>query len=138
VSNASDQVSNLFDRDHTDVLVLLMGIFAAVGLALAVFLTRRAWQAQVVALLALTGTWAGVLADKLASDSYGHDCNEPHHEGDLPMLIVTLAWAGVLLVGLLARNPPFARVMVRVALPLLTAALIGGTIAVLLRVQPAC
>jgi hypothetical protein len=83
-------------------------------------------------------SWAGVLADKLASDSYGHDCNEPHHEGDLPMLIVTLAWAGVLLVGLLARNPPFARVMVRVALPLLTAALIGGTIAVLLRVQPAC
>jgi len=131
-------ISNLFDSDGTDDLVLAMGVFGLVGLVLMYFLSRRAWRIQVAALLVLTGIWAGTLAQALTSNAYGSDCGEPHHGGEWPMLIVTLAWTVALLVALVAPNPPYDRIAARAALPLLTGAVIAGTFAVLLHVQPPC
>jgi len=108
---------------------------AGVGL---IFVRRAwAWRAELVSLLGVSLLWAGFLVIALRSTAIGHDCSEVHHEGELPMLIVTLAWAGALAFTL-RRIPSESRLLIRLVPVLGTAAVVVGTIYVLLTVRPAC
>ena len=108
---------------------------AGVGLSFA----RRAWawRVELVSLLGVSLLWAGFLVIALRSTAIGHDCSEVHHEGELPMLIATLAWVGALAVTL-RRMPSESRLLIRLVPVLGTAAVVVGTIYVLLTVRPAC
>jgi cbb3-type cytochrome oxidase subunit 1 len=131
-------IANLLDRDLTDVFVLVLAILGVIGLVLAFVRSVRAWRVQMAALLAFAALWAGVIVSALTSSAHGSDCGEAHHEGEWPVLIVTLAWSLVLLVAMLAPRPPFHYRAVRLASALANAALPGGTIAYLSHVQPTC
>jgi hypothetical protein len=75
-------------------LVALAGVGAG-----AVFVRRAwAWRAELLSLIAASLLWAGFLIIALRSSAVGEDCSEPHHEGELPMLIVTLVWTAILIV----------------------------------------
>ena len=79
-------------------------------------------------MLALTSIWAIILASFLASDAVGHDCSVVDHSGELPSLLLTATWALGLVAALAVPNPPVSRLTVRLAMPLLTVGLVGGTI----------
>jgi hypothetical protein len=105
------------------------------GLALARARARRGWRVQVSVLLALTAMWAVALGVVLSDDAIGHDCSAADHSGELPALIVAIAWAAALLAALLAPRPPAARTSIRVGMPLATVAVIGGSLAALVLSQ---
>jgi len=73
----------------------------------------------------------------LRSTAIGEDCSEVHHEGELPMLIITLIWSAALIVALRAL-PEESRVLVRLVPAVGTGAVVVATIYVLLTVRPAC
>jgi hypothetical protein len=73
----------------------------------------------------------------LVNDSVGHDCNQADHTGELPALILSLAWAAGLIAATAIPDPPVARLSIRLGIPFATVALIGGTILLLLSVQTA-
>lgn len=122
----------------SEAYVLIMSVLAAIGLTLGAVRSRRGWQYQVGVLFGLTSMWAAALGLFLADDAVGHDCSHADHDGEWPSLIATLAWASLLLAALAVPNPPVSRLTVRFALPILTVALIGGTVLLLLRLQPVC
>jgi len=68
-------------------------------------------------------------------DSVGQDCGQADHTGELPAMILMVAWAVLLLAAVVIPNPPVSRLAVRVGAPLLTVVLIGGTVLLLLNVQ---
>ena len=89
--------------DASDVYAGSLLAAASAGLV-SVFVRRAwAWRFELWSLLAASLLWAGFLVIILRSDAVGHDCSEPHHEGELPMLIVTLVWAAVLVVAIRQR-----------------------------------
>jgi hypothetical protein len=83
----------------------------------------------------LTAMWAGVLAGFLADDAVGHDCTAADHTGEWPSLVLTLLWAGALVAAPARPDPPVSRLAVRLGLPVLTVAVIGGTLLALLGLQ---
>ena len=123
--------------DASDVYA---GSLLALALAgLGVIFVRRAWawRVELASLIGISVLWAGFLVIVLRSDAVGHDCSEPHHEGELPMLVVTLLWTAALVLAFrsLSAEP---RILVRLLPALGTAAVVLGTISVLLTFQPAC
>jgi hypothetical protein len=123
--------------DASEVYASTIYILAAVGLILGVVRSRRGWRFQIGILLGLTAMWAVALELFLSDDAVGHDCIRADHGGEWPSLLATLAWAGVLLAALAIPNPPVSRLTVRVGLPLLTVALIGGSAFLLWSLQSA-
>ena len=98
--------------DASDVYAGSLLAAASAGLV-AVFVRRAwAWRFELWSLLATSLLWAGFLVIILRSDAVGHDCSEPHHEGELPMLIVTVVWAAALAVAI-RRRPTEMRARVR-------------------------
>jgi hypothetical protein len=64
----------------------------------------------------------------------GHDCSEPHHEGELPALLLTLVWGA--LVAIVLRRP--RSLAVRLGVVAGTAGVFAGSITYVLAAQPAC
>lgn len=118
-----------------DVYVATMYVLAGLGLALGMARSRSGWRIQMGVLLGLTAMWAAALAGFLADDAVGHDCAVTDHTGEWPSLLMTLAWAGVVAAALARPDPPVARLAIRLGLPVLTLALIGGTGAALVSLQ---
>jgi hypothetical protein len=131
-------ISGFFDHDTTDDLVLAWFALGAIGLVLAFRVSVRSWRLQMAALLALSALLAEGFARALASNDYGSDCGEPHHEGEWPMLILTVAWSLFLLVCILLPNPPAQHRAFRVGTSLVGAAFPLGTVAYIVHVQPPC
>lgn len=73
-------------------------LFALACSAFGLIFVRRAWawRVELWSLLGVSVLWAGFLVIALRSTAIGHDCSEVHHEGELPMLVVTLIWPRVL------------------------------------------
>lgn len=123
--------------DVSDIYAVSLMGFACVGLAAVPIRRGWAWRLELGGLLGASLLWAGFLVILLRSDAVGHDCSEPHHEGELPMLIVTLVWTAAL-AGAFRLWPTEMRVTVRL-IPFLGSALVAlATVYVLLTFQPAC
>lgn len=123
--------------DASDVYAGSLFALASAGLV-SVFVRRAwGWRAELWSLLGASLLWAGFLLIILQSDAVGHDCSEPHHEGELPMLIVTLVWSAGLAVAI-RRRPTEMRARVRL-IPFLGTVLVAlATVYVLLTFRPAC
>lgn len=113
----------------------VMYILGALGLGLGMARSRTGWRVQMGVLLGLTALWAAALAGFLADDAVGHDCTAADHTGEWPSLVATLVWAGVVAAALARPEPPVARLAIRLGLPVVTLALIGGTVVALASLQ---
>ena len=121
--------------EASELYALAMYLLAATGLALGFWRSLTGWRLQVGTLVGLTALWAIALGAFLTDDTIGHDCTRADHGGELPALVATLVWAGVLLVAFTKPDPPVSSVTVRAGLPVLTLAVIGGTVFVIWRAQ---
>lgn len=131
-------VTDFFDGDLTDVhIVLVLGLFGS-GLVLMCRRSVRSWRAATVAFLAVTALWIAIWLRSLQSATVGSDCNQPHHDGELPTVAVSVAWCVVLVATLFVRRSMLASGGTRVALPVGTAAVVGGTLLYIWNVQPVC
>jgi hypothetical protein len=124
-----------FDASDVYASSLLALASAAVGV---IFVRRAwAWRVELAGLIGVSVLWAGFLVIILRSNAVGGDCSEPHHEGELPMLVVTLVWTAALAVAL-HRFPAEPRIRVRLVPALGTATVVIATVYVLLTFRPAC
>jgi hypothetical protein len=123
--------------DISDVYAGSLVALACSGVGV-IFVRRGwAWRVEIWSLIGVSILWAGFLVVALRSTAIGEDCSDVHHEGELPMLIVTLIWAAALVVAARAL-PEEPRLLVRMVPALGTAAIVVGTVYVLLTVRPAC
>jgi hypothetical protein len=121
--------------DAWDIYAVTIYCLAPLGLILAAVRSRRGWRIQMGILAAVTLMWAIALGTVLVDDSVGHECDQADHTGELPSLIIAVAWAAGLIAAAAFPDPPVSRLSVRLGVPLATAGLIGGTILVLMNVQ---
>ena len=121
--------------EASELYALAMYSLTVTGLALGFWRSSTGWRLQVGSLVALTALWAIALGLFLTDDTIGHDCMQADHAGELPALVATLVWAGVLLVAFTKTDPPVSSVALRAGLPVLTLAVIGGTVFVIWRLQ---
>lgn len=123
--------------DASDVYAGTLLALASAGIGV-IFVRRAwAWRVELASLIGVSVLWAGFLVIILRSDTVGHDCSEPHHEGELPMLVVTLLWTVALALALHC-VPAERRISVRLLPALGTVAVVIATIYVLLTFQPVC
>ena len=123
--------------DASDVYAGSLLALASAGVGV-IFVRRAwAWRVELASLIGVSVLWVGLLVIVLRSGAVGHDCSEPHHEGELPMLVVTLLWTAVLVLAFRG-FPAEPRILMRLLPALGTAAVVLGTISVLLTFQPAC
>lgn len=118
-----------------EVYAATMYVLGGLGLGLGMARSRPGWRIQMGVLLALTAMWAAALAGFLSDNGVGHECTAADHTGEWPSLLVTLAWAGALAAALARPDPPVTRLAVRLGLPVLTLAVIGGTVVALVSLQ---
>jgi hypothetical protein len=129
-------VLNIPAGDLTDVLVV-MALLSITGLALTVVPSIRAWRMQMASLFALSAVWVSLISRALTTDDYGPTCRA-HHKGEWPLLILTIAWAFVLLAATFIPTPPFQNRAARVGVSLASIAVLPGTIAYVFHVQQSC
>lgn len=118
-----------------EVYAATMYVLGGLGLGLGIARSRQGWRIQMSVLLGLTAMWGIAVAGFLADDGIGHGCTVADHTGEWPSLLVTLAWAGALAAALTRPDPPATRLAIRLAVPILTLAVIGGTIVALVSLQ---
>jgi hypothetical protein len=92
-----------------EVYAASMYVLGGLGLGLGAARSRAGWRIQMAVLLGLTALWAAALAGFLADDAVGHDCTRA--------------------------DPPVSRLAIRLGVPVLTVAVIGGTLLALLALQ---
>jgi hypothetical protein len=123
--------------ETSEIYVIALFALAAAGAGLAFIRRSWAWRAELASLIGASLLWAGFLVIVLRSDAVGHDCSEPHHEGELPMLVVTLLWTAALAL-VVSRIPAAPRLAARVLPPLATVGVAATTVFVMLTFRPAC
>jgi hypothetical protein len=97
-----NDLTGLFDRNHTDDLVVIAIAVPIVGLILLATHRRRLWQIALAMQALLCGWLIWALIAALRSNSFSGDCSEAHHEGELPALIVTLGFTALMVTLILA------------------------------------
>jgi len=123
--------------DASDVYAGSLLALATAGFGV-IFVRRAwAWRVELASLIGVSVLWAGFLVILIRSNAVGEDCSEPHHEGELPMLVVTLLWTAALALALHC-FPAEPRIPVRLIPALGTATVVIATVYVLLTFRPAC